>query len=424
MSQIETLGAEQTHSQRESRLDVEKIRKEFPILRQRPHGKPLVYLDNAATTQKPQSVIDAVASYYSEANSNIHRGVHYLSEKATNIYESARKRAQRFVNAPDSREIIFVRGTTEAINLVCSSYGGTHIGEGDEVIISHMEHHSNIVPWQMLCQRTGAILRVIPINEEGELRMDEFAKLLGPRTKFVSVVHVSNSLGTINPVKQIVEMAHAQGVPVLVDGAQSTPHMKIDVQDLGCDFYTCSGHKVFGPTGIGFLYGKSEHLDVMPPYHGGGDMIKYVSFDKTVYNELPYKFEAGTPNISGVAGLAAAFDFIDDIGHAAIEAHELELLRYGAEKIGAIDGLRLIGTAQHKASVISFVMDDIHSHDIGTFVDHEGVAIRVGHHCTQPVMQHFGVPATSRASFAFYNTRSEIDTLINALHKVIDIFRG
>ncbi len=404
-----------------SGFDIDAVRADFPILSRTVHGKPLVYLDNAATAQKPRAVIDAINEYYREYNSNIHRGVHHLSEKATSLYEGARKRAARFINAADSCEIVFLRGTTEAVNLVCSSVGQS-IKAGDEIIISHMEHHSNIVPWQMLCNRTGAVLRVIPINDDAEMDVADFEALLGPKTRFVSLVHVSNSLGTINPVKQVIDLAHAQGVPVLIDGAQALPHMQVDVQALDCDFYTCSGHKTFGPMGIGFLYGKKQWLEELPPYHGGGDMIKYVSFDKTEYNDPPFKFEAGTPNVSGVIGLAAAMDYMEKIGHDNIQAHEHDLLVYATEQLSAIKGLRIIGTARNKASVVSFVLDDVHSHDIGTFVDHEGVAIRVGHHCTQPVMQRFGVPATSRASFAFYNTKQEVDTLAQALHKVIDIF--
>lgn len=403
-------------------LDVERIRRDFPALHQRVHGKPLVYLDNGATSQKPQVVIDAINRYYSEENSNIHRGIHFLSEQATNAYEGTRVKVKCFLNAPDAREIIFVRGTTEGINLVAQSYGRTFIQEGGEVIISAMEHHSNIVPWQILCGQVGAKLRVIPINHNGELLVEEYKKLLNSRTKFVSVAHVSNALGTINPVKQIIEMAHRQGVPVLVDGAQAAPHMKVDVEDLDCDFYAFSGHKLFGPTGIGILYGKASHLEAMPPYQGGGDMISLVTFEKTHYNVLPYKFEAGTPHIAGGIGLGAAIDYLSGIGLEAIAAYEQELLAYATEALSPIKGLRVIGTAKEKASVLSFVLEGVHAHDIGTILDQEGVAIRAGHHCAMPVMQRFGVPATARASFAFYNTREEVDALVRAIHKVIKVF--
>ena len=403
-------------------FDVARIREDFPILKQKVHGKPLVYLDNAATSQKPQAVIDALNRYYTTENSNVHRGVHYLSEQATQDYEGARTKVRRLLNASDEREIIFVRGTTEGINLVAQSYGRQHVGEGDEIIISAMEHHSNIVPWQILCQERGARLRVIPINDDGELLMDEYEKLLGPRTKLVSIVHVSNSLGTINPVEQITEMAHSRGVPVLVDGAQSTPHMPIDVGKLGCDFFVFSGHKLFGPTGIGVLYGKADLLEAMPPYQAGGDMIRSVSFEKTTYNSLPYKFEAGTPNIGGSIGLGAAIDYVNGLGFDRINAHEHGLLEYGTERLSSIGGLRLIGTAREKASILSFALEGIHPHDIGTILDAEGIAIRAGHHCTQPLMDRFGVPATARASLAFYNTREEIDALVKGIDKVIEVF--
>lgn len=405
-----------------STLDVARIREDFPILSQRIHGKPLVYLDNAATSQKPQAVIDALAKYYSSQNANIHRGVHALSEIATYEYEKARGKVKLFLNAADSREIIFVRGTTEAINLVAQSYGRKFIKAGDEIIISAMEHHSNIVPWQLLCEQTGAVLRVIPMNDDGELLIDEYEKLLSDKTKFVSVVYLSNSLGTINPVKHIIKRAHERSVPVLVDGAQSTSHLAVDVQDLDCDFYVFSGHKVFGPTGIGALYGKTRLLEAMPPYQGGGDMISSVTFEKTTYNVLPYKFEAGTPNIADVIALGAAIDYVHNIGLDTISSYERELLNYATEKLSALNGIRLIGTAKEKASVVSFVMDNVHAHDIGTIVDREGIAIRTGHHCTQPVMKRFGIPATARASFAFYNTTDEIDALVKALFKVKEIF--
>ena len=403
-------------------LDVARVREDFPILSQRVHGKPLVYLDNAATTQKPRPVIDSLVKYYSAQNANIHRGVHALSELATYEYEKARGKVKLFINAFDSREIIFVRGTTEGINLVAASYGRKFIKAGDEIIISAMEHHSNIVPWQLLCETAGAVLRVIPMNDQGELEMDEYVKLLNKKTKFVSVVYLSNSLGTINPIKEIVRLAHGQGVPVLVDGAQSTSHLPIDVQELDCDFYAFSGHKLFGPTGIGVLYGKTHLLESMPPYQGGGDMISSVTFEKTTYNALPYKFEAGTPNIAGTIALGAAIDYVQSYGLSAIGAYENELLSYATEKIAAVDGVRIIGTAKKKSSVLSFVMENVHAHDVGTIVDQEGIAVRTGHHCTQPVMKRFGIPATARASFAFYNTMEEIDRLVKALEKVKEIF--
>jgi cysteine desulfurase / selenocysteine lyase len=404
-------------------LEVDKIRADFPILKRKVHGKPLVYLDNAATTQKPKAVIDTLDGYYAAENSNVHRGIHFLSEQATGAYEEARAKAKSFLDAAETREIIFVRGTTEGINLVAQSYGRTFIHEGDEIIISAMEHHSNIVPWQILCQQTGALLRVIPINHDGELLMDEFSKLLTERTRFVSVAHVSNALGTINPVAEIVAMAHRRGAKVLLDGAQAVPHMKVGVRDLDCDFYAFSGHKLFGPTGIGVLYGKAELLEAMPPYQGGGDMISLVTFEKTHYNELPYKFEAGTPHIAGVIGLGAAIDYVNDVGMEAIGAHEHELLDYVTGELGRISGLRIIGTAKEKAGVLSFVLEGIHPHDIGTVLDQEGVAIRAGHHCAMPVMQRFGVPATARVSFAFYNTKEEVDALVGAIHKAIGVFR-
>jgi cysteine desulfurase / selenocysteine lyase len=406
----------------EAFFDVSRIREDFPILRQRVHGKPLVYLDNAATSQKPQAVIDALAKYYSSQNANIHRGVHALSELATYEYEKARGKVKLFLNAAESKEIIFVRGTTEGINLVAQSYGRKFIKAGDEIIISAMEHHSNIVPWQILCEQTGAVLRVIPMNDDGELLIDEYEKLLNKKTKFVSVVYLSNSLGTINPVKQIIARAHEFGVPVLIDGAQSTPHLAVDVQELDCDFYAFSGHKVCGPTGIGVLYGKANLLESMPPYQGGGDMISSVTFEKTTYNALPYKFEAGTPNIADTIAFGVALDYVHNIGLKTIASCENELVAYATEKLSSIDGVRIIGTAKKKSSVVSFIMGNIHAHDIGTIVDREGIAIRTGHHCTQPVMQRFGIPATARASFAFYNTMGEIDALAGALLKVKEIF--
>ena len=403
-------------------FDVQRVRDDFPILRQKVRGKPLVYLDNAATAQKPRAVLDALQHYYAADNANVHRGVHLLSERATQDYEDARARIRGFLNAADDREIIFVRGATEAINLAAQTYGRKNVRERDEVLITAMEHHSNIVPWQMLCEEKGAVLRVAPINDDGELLLDEFEKLLTPRTRIVSVVHVSNSLGTVNPVKRIVELAHARGVPVLVDGAQSAPHLPINVRELGCDFFTFSGHKLFGPTGVGVLYGREALLEAMPPYQGGGDMIRTVSFEKTTYNSLPYKFEAGTPHIAGGVGLGAAVDYLQALDWEAVAAHEHDLLTYATAALSEVPGLRLIGTAREKAGVVSFVLEGVHPHDIGTILDQEGVAIRTGHHCTQPLMDRFGVPATARASFAFYNTREEIDALVQGIHKVREVF--
>lgn len=406
-----------------TKFDPYQIRKDFPILQQKIHGRPLVYLDNAATAQKPQQVIDVIDNFYSHDNSNVHRGVHTLSARATIAYEAAREKIQKFINVKETSEIVFVRGTTEAINLVAQSYGRSHLQAGDEIIISHMEHHSNIVPWQMLCEQTGAILRIIPINDAGELLLDEYEKLLNPRTKIVSIVHMSNALGTINPVKNIIDLAHQHGAVVVLDGAQSVTHLKVDVQQLDCDFYAFSSHKLFGPTGIGVLYGKAELLNAMPPYQGGGDMISQVSFAKTSYREIPYKFEAGTPHISGVIGLGAAIDYVSQFDRAAILAHETALLRYATECAQKIHNLRIIGTAQVKAAILSFVFPDIHAHDVGTILDHEGVAVRTGHHCTMPLMERFAVPATTRASFAFYNTKEDVDALIAALHKVREVFK-
>jgi cysteine desulfurase/selenocysteine lyase len=403
-------------------FDVERIRKDFPILRTKVHGHSLVYLDNAATSQKPQSVIDALVRYYESGNANIHRGVHYLSQIATEEFEMAREMVRAFVNAAHTSEIIFTRGTTEAINLVAQTYGRQHVGAGDEVLITAMEHHSNIVPWQLLCEEKGAKLRVAPINDAGELLLDEYEKLLGPRTKLVAVGHVSNALGTINPLKRMVAMAHAHGVPVLVDGAQAVPHLAVDVQDLDADFYTFSGHKMYGPTGIGVLYGKHALLDAMPPYQGGGDMISSVTFEKTTYNKLPHKFEAGTPDMAGVAGLKAAIEYMNGIGIAKIAAHEHDLLEYATEVVSALPGVRLIGTAREKASVLSFVLDEVHPHDIGTILDQQGIAVRTGHHCAQPVMERFHIPATVRASFAVYNTKAEIDALVRGIRKVREVF--
>jgi cysteine desulfurase/selenocysteine lyase len=402
-------------------FDVRKVREDFPILHQTVHGKPLVYLDNAATTQKPLAVIEAISHYYRTDNSNIHRGVHALSERATEAYEKTRLAAQKFINAADSKEIIFLRGTTEAINLVAQTYGRKNVGAGDEVLVTNMEHHSNIVPWQMLCEEKGAKLRVGPINERGELLLDEFEKLLSPKTKLVALGHLSNALGTINPIKQIVRIAHERNVPVLVDGAQAVPRMPVDVQDLDCDFYAVSGHKMYGPTGIGFLYGKAELLEAMPPYQGGGDMIASVTFDKTVYNRLPYKFEAGTPNIADTIALGAAIEYLNRLGLKNIEKHEADLLDYATERVQEIPGVSVVGTAKEKAGVLSFVMDDIHPHDIGTILDSEGIAVRTGHHCAQPVMQRYQIPATARASFGLYNTREEVDALVRGIRKVKEV---
>jgi cysteine desulfurase/selenocysteine lyase len=405
-----------------STFDVLRVRGDFPILHQTVHGKPLVYLDNAATSQKPQAVIDAVERFYKTDNSNVHRGVHLLSERATQAYEDSRIKIRRFINAADPKEVVFVRGATEAINLVAQSYGRSLVQAGDEIIISAMEHHSNIVPWQILCEEKNAVLRVAPMNDGGELLLDQFESLLSPRTRLVAVAHISNALGTINPVKSIIEMAHSRGVPVLLDGAQAAPHARIDVRDLDCDFYTFSGHKLFGPTGIGVLYGKAALLDSMPPYQGGGDMILSVTFEKTTYNTLPYKFEAGTPNISGAIGLGAAIDYLNTIGFDEASAYERELLAYATERVSGITGVRLIGTAKDKAAVISFVLENVHPHDVGTILDLEGIAVRTGHHCAQPVMERFGIPATTRASLAFYNTREEIDALVAAIRKVREVF--
>jgi cysteine desulfurase/selenocysteine lyase len=402
--------------------DVERVRKEFPILQQEVHGKPLVYLDSAATSQKPQAVLDALTAYYTTVNANVHRGVHLLSERATAEYEGARARGQRFLGAARPEEIVFVRGTTEGINLVAQTYGRRAVGPGDEVVISALEHHSNIVPWQMLCEERRAVLRVIPIDDRGEVELDAYERLLGERTRLVAISHVSNALGTIVPVKRMIAMAHRWGAAVLVDGAQAVPHMPVDVRDLDCDFYVFSGHKVYGPTGIGVLYGKTERLEEMPPWHGGGDMIKVVTFEKTTYNDLPYKFEAGTPNIAGAIGLGAALDYVDGLGLDQIAAHEHGLLTYGTRALSAVPGLRLIGTAPDKAGVLSFVMHGAHAHDVGTILDREGIAVRTGHHCAMPVMERFGVPATTRASLALYNTRADLDALVQGLQQVREIF--
>ena len=403
-------------------LDVERIRRDFPILARRVHGKPLVYLDNAATTQKPQHVIDRLVSYYREENANIHRGVHLLSVEATDAYDETRAAVRRFLNAADAREIVFVRGTTEGINLVAATYGRSHVGAGDEVVITEMEHHSNIVPWQMLCEEKGAHLRVVPITDSGELRLDEYERMLTARTRIVAVTHVSNALGTINPVDSLVRLAHDRGIPVLIDGAQAVAHMPVDVQALGCDFYVFSGHKVFGPTGVGVLYGRAALLDAMPPYQGGGDMIRSVTFERTLYNDVPFKFEAGTPNIAGVGGLGAAIGYLDSVGIDRVNAYERELVAYGTEALSAIPGVRLTGTAPHKAGILAFVMGDVHPHDIGTILDREGIAVRTGHHCCQPLMARLGVAATVRASLGLYNTREEIDALVRSLGAAKAVF--
>lgn len=406
----------------DTKTDICNIRKDFPILSQKVHGKPLVYFDNAATTQKPLKVINAINKYYSAENSNVHRGVHFLSEAATEAYENVRAKVARFLNATDSSEIIFTSGATEGINLVANSYGRAFLKAGDEIIISTMEHHSNIVPWQMLCETIGAKLQIIPINDDGELLIEEYKKLINNKTKFISVTHMSNALGTINPVKQIISIAHEHGIPVLVDGAQAAPHMTVDVKELGCDFYVFSAHKLYGPTGIGALYGKNKHLSAMPPYKCGGDMIRSVTFERTTYNVVPYKFEAGTPNIAGVIGLGAAIDYIGEVGLPLIEAYEQELLKYAAASISNIKGIKIIGTAKEKGAILSFISDKAHPHDIGTILDLEGVAIRSGHHCAMPVMQRFGVPATARVSLSFYNTKEEVDIFINAMGRVLEVF--
>jgi len=404
-------------------LDVKRLREDFPILHQTlRHGHSLVYLDNAATTQKPRAVIDALVHYYERDNANIHRGVHELSQRSTAAFEEARTKVQRFLGAAHPSEIVFTRGTTEAINLVAQSWGRANIGSGDEVLISAMEHHSNIVPWQMLCEEKGARLRVLPIDDRGELVMDELPRLLGPRTKLLALAHVSNALGTVNPVREIIELAHERGVAVLVDGAQAVAHTRVDVRDLGCDFYCFSGHKLYGPTGIGVLYGRSELLEAMAPWQGGGDMIASVTFEKTTYNVLPHKFEAGTPHIEGAIGLGVAIDYVQSVGLDAIAAYEADLLAYGTRALQGVRRVRLIGTARQKASVLSFVMEGVHPHDVGTILDQEGIAIRTGHHCAQPVMDRFGVPATARASLAFYNTRDEIDALVAGLGTVAEVF--
>ena len=421
MSSAAAIESRASHTLRP--YDVEAIRQDFPILHTQVRGKKLVYLDNAATTQKPRQVIDRIVRYYTHENANVHRGVHHLSEVATAAYEGVRTIVKKHINARSEKEIVFTRGTTDGINLIAYSWGRANVAAGDEVIISAIEHHSDIVPWQMLCDFKGATLRIIPVNDEGELLLDEYEKLLSERTKLVAIGHASNALGTINPVKQIAAMAHGVGAIVVVDGAQGAPHLTIDVQDLDCDFYTFSSHKVYGPTGSGVLYGKEALLEAMPPYAGGGDMILSVTFEKTTYNALPYKFEAGTPDIAGVIGMGAALDYVNALGLENIAAHEHELLVYTAARLQEIDGLRLIGTAANKAAVISFVLEGVHPHDIGTILDQEGVAVRTGHHCAQPLMMRFNVPATGRASFGLYNTKEEADALVAGLHKVIEVFR-
>ena len=403
-------------------FDVDRIREDFPILRQVVRGRPLAYLDNAASAQKPRAVIDAVSRFYTDMSSNVHRGLHELSERATAAYEKSRATVRRFLNAADDREIVFLRGTTEAINLVANTWGAKHVRAGDEIVISEMEHHSNIVPWQLLCERQGARLRIAPITDAGELRLDALEQLLNPRTRLLALPHVSNALGTVNPVRQIVEMAHGRGIPVLLDGAQAAPHLPVDVRAIGCDFFALSGHKLYGPTGIGALYGRAALLEEMPPWQGGGDMIASVTFEKTTYNRIPYKFEAGTPDISGAIGLGAAIEYLEGIGWPGIEAHEKDLLDHGTRALSSLPGVRIIGTARDKVSVLSFVVDGVHPHDVGTILDGHGVAIRAGHHCAQPLMDRLGIPATARASISFYNTRAEIDALVEGIRSVREVF--
>ncbi len=422
MTAVATTETREDQTMSGAGLDVATVRRDFPILQRTVNGKPLIYLDNAATSQKPREVLDALEGYYTTYNANIHRGVHTLSVRATEAYEQARLKVQRLIGAARREEIIFVRGATEGINLVAQTFGRTQIGAGDEIVLSTMEHHSNIVPWQILCEQTGAVLRVAPINDAAELLLDEYAALVGPRTKLVAITHVSNALGTINPIREVIEIAHRHDALVLVDGAQAVPHLTVNVQELDCDFYVFSSHKCFGPTGVGVLYGKIELLESLPPYEGGGEMIKSVTFEKTTYNDLPHRFEAGTPNIAGVVGFGAAIDYISRIGLPTIAAYEHELLQYATRAISAIPQVRVIGTAAHKAAVLSFVLDHVHPHDAGTILDQEGIAIRTGHHCAQPVMERFGVSATCRASLAFYNTRDEIDELVAGIRRVVEVF--
>lgn len=403
-------------------FDLARVRADFPILRQEVRGRPLVYLDSAATGQKPQAMLDALTRYYTHDNANVHRGVHILSERATQAFEDARETVRRFIHAKDVREVIFVRGTTEAINLVAATYGRKHVGPGDEVLISAMEHHSNIVPWQMVCDAAGAKLRVIPVDDRGELRMDAVDALLTEKTRLLAITHVSNALGSVNPIKELVAKAHARNIPVLVDGAQSVTHFPVDVQDLGCDFYAFSGHKLFGPTGIGVLYGKLAMLESLPPYQGGGDMILSVTMEKTVYNRVPHRFEAGTPDMAGAVGLAAAIRYLEALGMQNVSQHDQWLLGYATDALQSVPGLKLVGTAPHKTGVLSFTLEDVHPHDVGTILDQEGICIRTGHHCAQPLMQRFGVPATARASLALYNTTEDVDALVKGLHKVREVF--
>jgi cysteine desulfurase/selenocysteine lyase len=404
------------------KLDVERVRADFPILATRSHGRPLVFLDSAASSQKPRAVLEAMQRFYETSYANVHRGVYQLSERATAAFEGVRAKTARFIGAAEPREIVFVRGTTEAINLVAHGVARSSLGPGDEVLVTEMEHHSNIVPWQMACAERGAKLRVVGIDERGELLLSELDKLLGPRTKLLALAHVSNALGTVNPVREIVRLAHERGVPVLLDGAQAVPHQRIDVRELGCDFYAFSSHKLFGPTGVGVLYGRAEALEALPPYQGGGDMIASVTFEKTTYQGIPYKFEAGTPDIAGVVGFGAALDYVSGLGYEAISAHERELLRHATEALSAVPGLRLIGTAREKAAVISFVLEGVHPHDVGTILDQQGIAVRTGHHCAQPVMARYGIPATVRASFALYNTADDVDALVRGLAEVRKVF--
>ncbi|HTP53224.1 MAG TPA: cysteine desulfurase [Anaeromyxobacteraceae bacterium] len=404
-------------------FDVERVRQEFPILSQKVHGRPLVYLDSGATAQKPQRVIDAVSHFYAHDNANVHRGVYALAERATAAYERARARVAHFLGAGDPKEIVFVRGATEALNLVAQAFGRKNVGAGDEILVTAMEHHSNIVPWQMLAEEKGARLEVAPVDDRGVLLLDELERRIGPRTRIVALTHVSNALGTVNPVAKVVEMAHRRGAAVVVDGAQAAPHLAVNVAELGCDFYVFSGHKVFGPTGIGVLYGKAARLEAMPPWQGGGDMILSVTFERTLYNRIPYKFEAGTPHAAGAVGLGAALEWLGELDRSSMEAHERDLLQYGTEQLSRVPGLRIIGTAPEKVAVFSFVLEGVHPHDVGTILDREGVAIRAGHHCAQPLMQRFGVPATVRASLALYNTRAEIDALVRGISRVREMFR-
>jgi cysteine desulfurase/selenocysteine lyase len=422
MSSANPIAARSLRTARLSELDVERLRAEFPIFEQTVHGRHLVYLDSAATTQKPRAVIDAVARFYATDYANVHRGVYELAERATRAYEGARERVRRFLNAAEAREIVFVRGTTEAINLVASSFGRTRVAEGDEILITHMEHHSNIVPWQLLCEERGARLCVVPVNDRGELLLEELERMIGPRTRLVAVTQVSNALGTVNPVREIVQIAHGREVPVLVDGAQAVARTPVDVRQLGCDFYAFSGHKLYGPSGTGVLYARAELLAAMPPYQGGGEMIASVSFEKTTYADIPARFEAGTPNMAGAVGLAAAMDYVDAIGLERIASHEHGLLEYASDALSSVSGIRIIGTAHEKVGVLSFVLEGVHAHDVGTILDCEGIAVRAGHHCSQPLMQRFGLTGTARVSFGVYNTRADIDALVRGLHRVIEVF--